>query len=103
MKEEIYVLGPLELSPGNFAVGIKSYEAIRGEMPHYNKIRYRLNVAGDHEAAEAIGSAEYRAQAAEEALGRENTRRKIAEGRVRTLEEQIAKAADETKENKHEE
>ena len=64
----MYVLGPLELSPNNFAVGERSYAAIKGNMPYYNGLRQKLYVKGNKQAAEAIGELEARAEMAEEEL-----------------------------------
>ena len=67
-KQKVYVLGPLELSPNQFAVGERSYAAIKGNMPRYNAMRQKLYLSGKQELADAIGELEARAVAAEQAL-----------------------------------
>ena len=64
-KKEVFVLGPLELSPGNFAVGPFTYSAIRGSWPRFNQIRQQLAQQDWKEASDAMGIFEARALAAE--------------------------------------
>lgn len=64
-RPKLYVMGPLELSPGHFAVGERSYEAIKGKMPLYNKLRLALECEGRKAEADAIGELEARAVEAE--------------------------------------
>jgi len=88
-KEKMFVLGPLELSPGQFAVGERSYAAIKGNMPYYNELRQKLYLDGHKEAGDAIGELESRATTAEAALERMTSAKKSAETKVKSLTEQI--------------
>ena len=84
-KEKIYVLGPLELSPGQFAVGERSYAAIKGNMPYYNDMRQKFYLNGEKEFGDAIGELEARALAAESALKRMTSAHKNAVAKIEAL------------------
>lgn len=88
-KEKVFVLGPLELSPGHFAVGEKTYAAIKGEMPFYNAMRQEFYLNGEKEAGDAIGCLEARAMTAEAAFARMKQGRKSAETKVIALTKEI--------------
>lgn len=88
-KEKVFVLGPLEISPGHFAVGEKTYAAIKGEMPRYNAMRQEFYLNGETEAGDAIGCLEARAKTAEAALARMRIARKSAETKVSALTKEI--------------
>ena len=88
-KEKVFVLGPLEISPGHFAVGERTYAAIKGEMPRYNAMRQEFYLNGETEAGDAIGCLEARAKTAEAALARMKIARKSAETKVTALAKEI--------------
>lgn len=88
-KEKVFVLGPLEISPGHFAVGERTYAAIKGEMPRYNAMRQEFYLNGEKEAGDAIGCLEARAKTAEAALARMRIARKSAETKVTALAKEI--------------
>lgn len=88
-KEKVFVLGPLEISPGHFAVGERTYAAIKGEMPRYNAMRQEFYLNGETEAGDAIGCLEARAKTAEAALARMRIARKSAETKVTALAKEI--------------
>ena len=101
-KQKMYVLGPLELCPGQFAVGEKSYEAIKGKMPYYNKIRQQFYLDGDKELGDAIGEMETRALTAEDALDRMTSLKKSAETKIKSLAEEIVMLKEEIDQMKKE-
>jgi len=88
-KEKMYVLGPLELSPGQFAVGERSYAAIRGNMPYYNDMRQKFYLNGQKEFGDAIGELETRALTAEEALERMTNAHKSVKLKIENLTEEF--------------
>lgn len=88
-KEKMYVLGPLELSPSQFAVGERSYAAIKGKMPYYNEMRQKFYLKGNKEVGDAIGELETRALTAEAALDRMTSAHKSATTKVKALTEEI--------------
>lgn len=88
-KEKMYVLGPLELSPGHFAVGEKSYLAIRGNMPYYNGMRNEFYLSGNKEAGDAIGELETRAITAEAAYEKMTVAKKSADKKFENLYDEI--------------
>ena len=90
-KEKMYVLGPLELCPGQFAVGERSYAAIKGNMPYYNDMRQKFYLKGDKEFGDAIGELETRALTAEAALDRMTSAHKSAVTKIKALTEEIEK------------
>lgn len=96
-REKMYILGPLELSPGQFAVGERSYIAIKGNMPYYNEMRQKFYLEGNKEAGDAIGELEGRAKAAEAALIRITSAKKKAEEKSKELTEEIEKLKKEQK------
>lgn len=81
-KEKMYVLGPLELSPGQFAVGERSYVAIKDNMPYYNSMRQEFYLKGDSAAGDAIGELETRALTAEKALEQLTAAKKSADKKI---------------------
>ena len=101
-KEKMYVLGPLEISPGNFAVGERSYIAIKDKMPYYNDMRQKFYLNGDKEFGDAIGELETRALTAEDALKRMTSAKKSAETKIETLLEEVKKLEKEMSSLKHE-
>ena len=88
-KEKMYVLGPLELSPGQFAVGERSYVSIKGNMPYYNAMRQEFYLKGDKAAGDAIGEMETRALTAEKALIRVTAEKKSLDRKVDDLSEDL--------------
>jgi len=88
-KEKIYVLGPLELSPGQFAVGERSYAAIRGNMPYYNELRQKYYLDGKKEVGDAIGELEARADAAEAEAAKMTAAHKSAMSKLKTATEEL--------------
>lgn len=98
-REKMFVLGPLEICPGQFAVGERSYAAIKGNMPYYNDMRQKFYLDGNKEAGDAIGELEERAKTAEAALERMMSAKKSAESKLRSLTEEFEKV---TKEHKAE-
>lgn len=90
-KEKMYVLGPLELCPGQFAVGERSYAAIKGNMPYYNDMRQKFYLKGDKEFGDAIGELETRALTAEDALVKMTSEHKSAVAKIKALTEEIDK------------
>lgn len=98
-KEKMFVLGPLEICPGQFAVGERSYAAIKGNMPYYNDMRQKFYLDGNKEAGDAIGELEERAKTAEAALERTMSAKKSAESKLKSLKEEFEKV---TKEHKAE-
>jgi len=94
-KEKMYVLGPLEISPGNFAVGERSYIAIKDKMPYYNDMRQKFYLNGDKEFGDAIGELETRALTAEDALKRMTSAKKSAETKIETLNDEIKELKEE--------
>jgi len=88
-REKMYVLGPLELCPGQFAVGERSYAAIRGNMPYYNAMRQKFYLRGKTEFGDAIGELEARALTAEEALEKMTSAHKSALSKVKALTEEM--------------
>lgn len=84
-RRKVYVLGPLELSPNQFAVGERSYAAIKGKMPYYNSIRQNFYLKGKRELGDAIGELEARAIAAEKALEEMTSEKKSAETKTKSL------------------
>jgi hypothetical protein len=88
-KEKMYVLGPLELCPHQFAVGERSYAAIRGKMPYYNAMRQDLYQAGKKELGDAIGELEARALTAEEALKEMTAAYKAAKAKIESIAEEF--------------
>lgn len=91
MDENVYVLGPLELSPGHFAVGAVSYAAIKGNYPHYNAMREQFYIDGNKAAGDAIGELETRAVKAEEQYTRMRALHKADTARIATLTETVEK------------
>jgi len=91
-KEKMYVLGPLELCPGQFAVGERSYAAIRGNMPYYNDMRQKFYLEGNNEVGDAIGELETRAITAEKALAEMTSAKKSVETKLKALNEEFEKA-----------
>jgi len=89
-KEKMYVLGPLELSPGQFAVGERSYIAIKGNMPYYNEMRQKFYLKGNAAVGDAIGELEARALTAEKALARVTAEKKSADKKIDDLSEDLA-------------
>ena len=96
-KSKIYVLGPLELAPNQFAVGERSYAAIRGNMPYYNDMRQKFYLNGEKEFGDAIGELEARALAAEEALAKMTAARKSSDRKVELLTKELKKYTKNTK------
>ena len=90
-REKMYVLGPLEISPGQFAVGERSYAAIKGNMPYYNDMRQRFYLNGQKEFGDAIGELETRALTAEEALAQMTSSHKSAVSKNKALTEEMEK------------
>ena len=90
-KEKMYVLGPLELCPGQFAVGEKSYAAIKGNMPYYNDMRQQFYLKGNNAVGDAIGELETRALTAEAALDRMTAAHKSALAKNKALTEEMDK------------
>lgn len=90
-KQKMYVLGPLELCPGQFAVGERSYAAIKGNMPYYNDMRQQFYLKGDREFGDAIGELETRALTAEDALAKMTSEHKSAVTKIKTLTEELEK------------
>jgi len=88
-KEKMYVLGPLEIAPNQFAVGERSYAAIKGNMPYYNELRQRYYMDGNKEIGDAIGELDTRAQTAEAALEAMTAKHKFAKSRIDALTEEI--------------
>lgn len=91
-KEKMYVLGPLELCPGQFAVGERSYAAIKGNMPYYNDMRQKFYLDGNKEAGDAIGELETRAKTAEAALERMTAAKKSTETKLKAITEEFETA-----------
>lgn len=89
-REKMYVLGPLELCPGQFAVGERSYIAIKGKMPYYNEMRQKFYLDGNKEVGDAIGELETRALTAEEALDRMTSANKSSLTKLKAATEEIA-------------
>ncbi len=89
-REKMYVLGPLELCPGQFAVGERSYIAIKGKMPYYNEIRQKFYLDGNKEIGDAIGELETRALTAEAALDRMTAANKSALTKLKAATEEVA-------------
>jgi ElaB/YqjD/DUF883 family membrane-anchored ribosome-binding protein len=89
-REKMYVLGPLELCPGQFAVGERSYIAIKGKMPYYNEMRQKFYLDGNKEVGDAIGELETRALTAEEALDRMTSASKSSLTKLKAATEEIA-------------
>ena len=90
-REKMYVLGPLEISPGQFAVGERSYAAIKGNMPYYNDMRQKFYLNGQKEFGDAIGELETRALTAEEALAQMTSSHKSAVSKNKALTEEMEK------------
>jgi len=88
-KEKIYVLGPLEISPGQFAVGERSYAAIKGNMPRYNEIRQKSYLAGEKEVGDAIGELEARADASEAEAAKMTAAHKSAMTKLKATTEEL--------------
>lgn len=84
-KRKMYVLGPLEFAPRNFAVGERSYEAIKGKMPYYNRVRQDFYLKGKKELGDAIGELETRALTAEEALCEMTLEKKAADAKIKVI------------------
>ena len=84
-RERLYVLGPLELSPGHIAVGEISYAAIKGKMPYYNSLRQKYYTDGHKEVADAIGELETRAVAAEKWLAKMTESKNKAKEKIKLL------------------
>jgi len=84
-KSKMYVLGPLEISPYQFAVGERSYIAIKGNMPKYNAMRQKLYLQNKKDIADAIGELEARALAAEKFYEESISARKSAESKYREI------------------
>jgi hypothetical protein len=93
-KRKLYVLGPLEIAPGNFAVGETSYAAIKGKFPHYNALRQKLYEQKKTAAADAIGELETCLMTAETELRKTTTAKESAERRIESLEKELAKERD---------
>lgn len=93
-KKTVYVLGPLELSPGHFSVGEKSYAAIKGKFPYYNELRQRLYEDGMTEAADALGEIETCAMTAEEEYKKSVEAKEAADRKIDALTKQIEKDAE---------
>lgn len=89
-RERMYVLGPLELSPGNFAVGERSYIAIKGNMPYYNDMRQKFYLDGNTAAGDAIGELETRANTAETTLDKLIATKKAVDVKLKAAQEEIA-------------
>lgn len=89
-REKMYVLGPLELCPGQFAVGERSYIAIKGKMPYYNEIRQKFYLDGNKEIGDAIGELETRALTAEAALDRMTAANKSSLTKLKAATEEVA-------------
>jgi CHASE3 domain sensor protein len=89
-REKMYVLGPLELCPGQFAVGERSYIAIKGKMPYYNEMRQKFYLDGNKEVGDAIGELETRALTAEESLDRMTSTNKSSLTKLKAATEEIA-------------
>lgn len=89
-RERMYVLGPLELCPGQFAVGERSYIAIKGKMPYYNEIRQKFYLEGNKEIGDAIGELETRALTAEAALDKMTAAKKSVDTKFKASTEEIA-------------
>lgn len=83
LREKVYVLGPLELSPGQFAVGETTYSAIKGRWPYYNDMRQKLYLEGKKEIADAIGNLEARAKAVEAKLDEKSAKLRATEMKLR--------------------
>ncbi len=90
-KQKMYVLGPLELCPGQFAVGERSYAAIKGNMPYYNDMRQKFYLKGNNAVGDAIGELETRALTAEDALAKMTSEHKSAVAKNKALTEEIDK------------
>lgn len=90
-KQKMYVLGPLELCPGQFAVGERSYAAIKGNMPYYNDMRQKFYLKGNNAVGDAIGELETRALTAEDALTKMTSEYKSAVSKIKTLTEELEK------------
>lgn len=88
-KEKMFVLGPLEISPGQFAVGERSYAAIKGNMPYYNDLRQRYYMDGNKEIGDAIGELDTRAATAESALKRVTRANKALEERITEITKEL--------------
>lgn len=88
-KEKMFVLGPLEISPGQFAVGERSYAAIKGNMPYYNELRQRYYMDGNKEVGDAIGELDTRAATAESALKRVTRANKALEERITEITKEL--------------
>lgn len=88
-REKMYVLGPLELCPGQFAVGERSYIAIKGKMPYYNEIRQKFYLEGNKELGDAIGELETRALTAEAALDKMTAAKKSVDTKLKAATEEI--------------
>lgn len=89
-REKMYVLGPLELCPGQFAVGERSYIAIKGKMPYYNEMRQKYYLDGNKEVGDAIGELETRTLTAEAALDRMTAANKSSLTKLKAATEEIA-------------
>ena len=89
-REKMYVLGPLELCPGQFAVGERSYIAIKGKMPYYNEMRQKFYLDGNKEVGDALGELETRALTAEEALDRMTSANKSSLTKLKAATEEVA-------------
>ena len=90
-KQKMYVLGPLELCPGQFAVGERSYAAIKGNMPYYNDMRQKFYLKGNNAVGDAIGELETRALTADDALTKMTSEYKSAVSKIKTLTEELEK------------
>ena len=90
-REKMYVLGPLEISPGQFAVGERSYAAIKRNMPYYNDMRQKFYESGQKEFGDAIGELETRALKAEESLAQMTSAHKSAVSKNKALTEEMEK------------
>jgi uncharacterized coiled-coil DUF342 family protein len=89
IEDKMYVLGPLELCPGQFAVGERSYEAIKGKMSYYNSMRQNFYLEGRADAGDAIGELEARAVTAEKAFNRMKESRRQCQNKIKHLTEVI--------------
>lgn len=90
-KEKMYVLGPLEICPGQFAVGERSYAAIKGNMPYYNDMRQKFYLSGQQEFGDAIGELETRALTAEAALDKMTSAYRSSVTKNKALTEELEK------------
>ena len=90
-RRKLYVLGPLEIAPGNFAVGEMSYAAIKGKFPHYNALRQKLYEQRKKDAADAIGELETCLTTAETELRKTTAAKESAEKRIEALEKELTK------------